>query len=142
MLNDLEAVFDNAEKGINDFNAKMTALFPGYIAKALHGNLLGPCVLVEFANVPSVKDAPNGIIQNASIHIRLVLSLCDGHRRPLSVYEIDGASSIDRELKAAGASFRIIKAKTPAEALTKLYAWFAKHQAAIASVPQKLNAKP
>jgi hypothetical protein len=138
----MKDILDNAEKGVNDFNTKMALMFPNYITKAVVTNIIGPCVMIEFANVPTIKDAPYGIIQNASVHIRLLLSLSGPNRQQLSVYEIDGAKSIGRDLKAAGANFRLIKAKTPAEALTKLYAWFAKNQAAIASIPQKLHAKP
>lgn len=137
-----QAIIDNATKAVADFNTKMAMMFPHYIAKAVMTNIIGPCVMIEFANVPTVKDAPNGIIQNASVHIRLVLSLTGANRQALDVYEIDGSKSIGRDLKAAGAKFRLIKAKTPAEALSKLYAWFAKNQTAIASIPQKLNARP
>lgn len=135
----MQDIIDNATQGVEAFNTKMSELFPGFIAKAVVTNIIGKCVMVEFANVPSVKDAPYGIIQNASVHIRLVLSLTDGHNRPCKEFEIDGARSIGRDLKAAGAKFRIIKAKTPAEALEKLSAWFEKNQAAIVSIPQKLR---
>lgn len=132
---------ENATKACEAFNEKMAVVFPGYIAKAIMTNIIGPCVLIEFANVPSVKDAPNGIIQNATVHIRLVLSLFGPNRKDLGVYEIDGAKSIGRDLKAAGAKFRLIKAKSPAEALEKLADWFTKNQTAIASIPQLLNVK-
>lgn len=133
---------ENAAKACEVFNEKMAEAFPGYIAKAIMTNIIGPCVLIEFANVPSVKDAPNGIIQNATVHIRLVLSLFGPSRSALTVYEIDGAKCIGRDLKAAGAKFRVIKEASPAEALAKLSKWFIKNQAAIASIPQKLNTRP
>jgi len=137
----MQSTIDNATKGVNDFNTKMAVVFPGYIAKALVTNIIGPCVLIEFANVPSIKDAPYGIIQNASVHIRLLMSLSGANRQLLDEFEIDGAKSIGRDLRAAGAKFRVIKAKTPAEALMKLAGWFIKNQAAIDSIPQKLNVK-
>lgn len=133
---------ENATKACAEFNAKMAVIFPGYIAKAMMTNIIGPCVLIEFANVPTVKDAPSGIIQNASVHIRLLCSLFGANRKDLSVYEIDGSKSIGRDLKEAGAKFRLIKAKTPAEALEKLAAWFEKNQSAINSIPQRLNVRP
>lgn len=130
----MQSFLDNVTRHCNRFNNSMATTFPGFIAKASLRNIIGPVVLVEFANVATVAEAPNGIIQNASIHMRFLLSLTGSDiKTPLTAFEIT-SPGLDKGLRDQGVKYRVIKGATPEECLQKLAAWFYKNEEAIKAV--------
>lgn len=129
-------IIENANKSAEHFNASITSLFPSYMAKAAVSTNLGGALVIEFANVASVEDAPNGIILNATGHMRFMMHLSDNRGKTLA----DG-SPVEIELltwsipyKSEVIKYRKIKGKSPEEAMQKLFKWFEKNAEAILSL--------
>lgn len=123
----------NAAEGCEIFNTKMGELFPLFIVLARPRKLLGDNVQIEFANVSDRSQCVNGILMNASGHMRFMMQLNENSTHTI-------AKSFDIELmmwhpKANSVlKFRKIKGKTPAEALQKLAIWFEKNAEIIKSI--------
>lgn len=128
----MSELIKSAETGCESFNQSMKSIFPNFLAVARVKKILGNVVVAEFANVASAADAPNGIIMNATGHMRFMMHLGDsqGDYPDGTPVEI-GLLMWTHHVRDAGVKFRKIKGKTPAEALEKLAAWFKKNADAI-----------
>lgn len=107
----------------DSFNAKIREEFPGCFVNARVQRMIGgDTIVITFANVPRLEDAPNGIAENANAFMRLLV-----HREPPgATIERPTMHYNDKALK-----FRKISAKTEAEAMTKLADWFIRNKAVI-----------
>ena len=126
-------IIENANKAAEQFNEAMASLFPSYMANAVASTNLGGALVISFANVASVDDAPNKIIMNATGHMRFMMHLSDNIGKTLA----DG-SPVEIELltwaipyKSEVIKYRKIKGKSPEEAMQKLFKWFEKNAEAI-----------
>lgn len=126
-------ITEKANKAAEQFNVSMAELFPSYMAKAVVSTNLGGALVISFANVASVDDAPNKILMNASGYIRFMMHLTDGRGKTLT-----DTSPVEIELltwsipyKSELIKYRKIKGKSPEEAMQKLFKWFEKNAEAI-----------
>lgn len=122
----MSAIIESATIGTEEFKTKMAEIFPTFMVAANVRNLLGACVVVEFINAASLDDLPSRIALNATGHMRFMMHLSN------SKGVLADGTPVEIELltwacRQSGIKFRKIKAKTPAEALQKLAAWFAKN---------------
>ena len=129
-------IIENANKAAEQFNEAMASLFPSYLAKAVVSTNLGGALVITFANVASIEDAPNKILMNASGYMRFMMHLSDNKGKTLA----DG-SPVEIELltwsipyKSTVIKYRKVKGKSPEEAVQKLLKWFEKNAEAIRSL--------
>lgn len=110
------------------YNEKIKETFPSFYTVARVQKIIGAeHIIFEFSNVSSPAEAPNGILLNATAHMRFMLSKEVEH----SVIEL---LTWHYKLKPTGVKFRKIKGKTPVEAVEKLLKWFSKNKPLIESV--------
>jgi hypothetical protein len=107
------------------FNSDVSAMFPAhYLVNAFVRVLVGmPIITVRFAENKK-ESAPNKIIENYKAHMQFIVSV--DNCGTASVKCLQQSSKLGEVAK-----FRKINAKSEAEAMTKLAAWFSKNQAAI-----------
>lgn len=121
----MTTLIEQAQAEAVRFKEAMDKEFPSCMSKASVMTNLGGSVLIEFANVSSLEEAPNGILINCNRHMKFMIHLSTDFGKALPV----GVELLNWhfECKKAGLKFRKIKAKSITEALNKLVDWFQKN---------------
>lgn len=130
----MTTLIEQAQAEAVRFNEAMAKEFPSCMSKASVMTNIGGSVLIEFANVSSKEQAPNGILMNCNRHMKFMIHLSTDFGKALPV---DSPVEVELlnwhfECKKAGLKFRKIKAKSITEALPKLVDWFQKNADKIA----------
>jgi hypothetical protein len=109
-------------------NTILLGHFPHFMVNIRVARILGEVVQFTVANVPTEKDAPYGIIHNASF---LAKGLIQTDRK--------GAYMENPILSGRHLKFRKISGSSEAEVLQKFVAWCVKNKAEILAIVPKLR---
>lgn len=108
-------------------NTILRALFPHFLVNIRVSNILGEVVQFTVANVPTEKDAPYGIIHNATF---LLKGLIQTDRK---------GAYMENPVLSGNLKFRKISGSSEAEVLQKFVAWIKKNSPEILAIVPRLR---
>lgn len=127
-LSSAEEVIQKTNEAADQFKNKMGILFPDAMVSASIRTVLGgQSLYINFANIKSREEAPQGIMQNVSSYFQIVMDVThDAKYKPITTFVVEMVSGgVSRRVQSFGVKqFRKISAKTPTEALNKTFKWF------------------
>jgi hypothetical protein len=119
---------DEATIACDAYAAAIAIEFPHFMVTIRVTQILGDVVQFCIANVPTVGDAPYGIIHNASF---LAKGLIQTDRK--------GGAYMENPILSGDVKFRKISGVNEAEVLKKFHMWLLKNKDAINAIIPKLH---